>query len=540
MRIKILFLITLSIFGLFSCTEDDKGTTSKTTAQSTEPCGQSPSTSLTISHTTQALTIDGITATPWNTKADDMSPTIHSGTSTSSFIPQIVVHPVSNGAVVAWNDHAANPARVVLTAVNMSSSNFSATHTPVNSLGELLGMTVDDAGNVYVMTGDGKSASNGDGDGVHADNVTDIQKFDDNLTLLLRESMNLADLDNSKVALRSPGHSGSGRLAYGNGHLGLFFSRQTDQDSQGVIHQANMALKVSTDNLSIVDDGYASGHSWDQRMIYDSRVNDFIGYDLKDTYGRGVIIATPFTTVNIYASNNSYIQTNRAKIYTMKGGKWSHSVPYQWTYTRLGSIQLAKNGYAALFSTENSTTFNDDYITASFNLAFMHVKQDWSNSNYWDDATINLGAAHNNQWVTNDTSLNPCVTALAQEPYLVSGMQWRHENKGMVWLTDYSDKQNEHAQKPKLIKVADGQFLVLWEKWKTSTTATSSNNTNDYINTYAMLVDDYGNLLVGETELGTSARLQPGDDVTVIDGKATWVTGDPDNNALQMHIVQIQ
>ncbi|MEL0341646.1 MAG: hypothetical protein VXC58_04435, partial [Deltaproteobacteria bacterium] len=328
--------------------------------------------------------------------------------------------------------------------------------------------------------------------------------------------------------------------AYGNGHLGLFFSRQTDQDSQGVIHQANMALKVSTDNLSIVDDGYASGHSWDQRMIYDSRVNDFIGYDLKDTYGRGVIIATPFTTVNIYASNNSYIQTNRAKIYTMKGGKWSHSVPYQWTFTRLGSIQLAKNGYAALFSTENSTTFNDDYITASFNLAFMHVKQDWSNNNYWDEATINLGAAHNNQWVTNDTSLNPCVTALAQEPYLVSGMQWRHENKGMVWLTDYSDKQNEHAQKPKLIKVADGQFLVLWEKWKTSTTATSSNNTNDYINTYAMLVDDYGNLLVGETELGTSARLQPGDDVTVIDGKATWVTGDPDNNALQMHIVQIQ
>ena len=224
----------------------------------------------------------------------------------------------------------------------------------------------------------------------------------------------------------------------------------------------------------------------------------------------------------------------------MKGGKWSHSVPYQWTYTRLGSIQLAKNGYAALFSTENSTTFNDDYITASFNLAFMHVKQDWSNNNYWDDATINLGAAHNNQWVTNDTSLNPCVTALAQEPYLVSGMQWRHENKGMVWLTNYSDKQNEHAQKPKLIKVADGQFLVLWEKWKTSTTATSSNNTNDYINTYAMLVDDYGNLLVGETELGTSARLQPGDDVTVIDGKATWVTGDHDNNALQMHIVQIQ
>ena len=54
-------------------------------------------------------------------------------------------------------------------------------------------MTVEDAGNVYVMTGDGKSASNGDG--VHADNVTDIQNFDDNLTLLFRESINLEDLD---------------------------------------------------------------------------------------------------------------------------------------------------------------------------------------------------------------------------------------------------------------------------------------------------------------------------------------------------------
>ena len=77
-----------------------------------------------------------------------MSPTIHLGTSTSSFTPQIVVHPFSNGAVVAWNDYAANPARVVLTAVIMSSSTFSATQKPVNSLGELLGMTVDDAGNV--------------------------------------------------------------------------------------------------------------------------------------------------------------------------------------------------------------------------------------------------------------------------------------------------------------------------------------------------------------------------------------------------------
>lgn len=45
--------------------------------------------------------------------------------------------------------------------------------------------------------------------------------------------------------------------------------------------------------------------------------------------------------------------------------------------------------------------------------------------------------------------------------------------------------------------------------------------------------------LVVHEDLGSSVRLQPGDDVIAIDGKAVWVTGDAANNALFVHSVSL-
>jgi hypothetical protein len=543
------FVVVLSLIG---CKKNDASSESVGAITSGGDCSNGSSN---ITYEGKTVLITGTTAVPYDVDEDKLSPNTSvnftgTGTVYYAFKPQIIVKPWTKGAILAWNEWnstSGSTGKVILSIVDMSGSSYTMSHTEIDSLKDLLGFEVDDNDNAYVMTGDGNSvSSNGGGDGVHADNVTDIQKFNSSLVLQYRKSMNFASYDSSKNAIRSPSFFGSSRIAYGNSKLGLHFSRQGNEDSQNLVHQGSMFLQVNTSDGSIVKDSYLSGHSWDLRLIYDSNIGEFIGLDLSDMFGRGIIFSSPFNSFQITSDSGSYSNTTSSVVYGIKGGDMygSQNPVYQWTFSRLGDVAVGSAGYPVLFSTEKSTEVAGSYVHDSKNLALMHVKSDWKTPSYYDSSAFFGNGEVDNRWVTNDPTLSCAVTNNPQSPYLINGKQKSYLNKGVVWLTNYTDKAAENAQKPKIVKVDTDKFLILWEKWKasslTSHNASNSGKKDDFVSTYAMAVDQYGNVLAPEKNLGSTVRLHNGDDLTVIDGKAVWVTGDAETTTLTIHTISLK
>lgn len=92
------------------------------------------------------------------------------------------------------------------------------------------------------------------------------------------------------------------------------------------------------------------------------------------------------------------------------------------------------------------------------------------------------------------------------------GASFTSKNKEVVWLTDYSNIETEHVEKLKLVPLGDKEFVAIWEKW----------SRQSYTSTFAMVVDEYGNTLTSEKDLGV-ARIHRRDDTFVLNGKAAWI-----------------
>ena len=106
------------------------------------------------------------------------------------------------------------------------------------------------------------------------------------------------------------------------------------------------------------------------------------------------------------------------------------------------------------------------------------------------------------------------------------GNAYDGRNKQIAWLTSYSDLNSENAERPKLVRIGAGRYIVLWEKWTLGT----------YVETLGMVVDEYGNILEEATSLG-EPRLHRGDGAFALGEKAAWVVGERDVPQLVLYTV---
>jgi hypothetical protein len=193
-------------------------------------------------------------------------------------------------------------------------------------------------------------------------------------------------------------------------------------------------------------------------------------------------------------------------------------------YSSLGDVQFGNNGYVALFATENTpaTVPWPNFVAGSRNLALIHIVQNFEQLQHEgrsfdpDKYDVRIVDTH----LHNTAAENFEVIVEPYGPYTAY-------NKGVVWLTDYDDINDAHANRPKMVKINDDRFMVLWEKWTQT----------EYIETFAMIVDEYGHILSPATSLGNSARLHRGDDAFALGDKAAWVVGEADVPRLVLYTV---
>ncbi len=172
--------------------------------------------------------------------------------------------------------------------------------------------------------------------------------------------------------------------------------------------------------------------------------------------------------------------------------------------------------FAAEKNSEISSAYND-----SRNLALIHVRKDFM------DAPMNSENFYDIKLVTTDKEKNPNFETQEHKVlfYATSALDRDGINPGMVWLTNYTDKASETVMKPKLVKISSNLFVALWEKWTET----------GYVSTHAMVIDEYGNIIHPETDLG-QVRLQRGDEpVALADGTVAWVTGDRQAKKLTLY-----
>ena len=181
------------------------------------------------------------------------------------------------------------------------------------------------------------------------------------------------------------------------------------------------------------------------------------------------------------------------------------------TFSRLGEIALIDEeidpafGYLMLFSTESNGSLGAA-INGPRNLGLVRVRRNFETG---DPATgAHLDPDHPDAFTVT-----------------VDGAERTNE---LQWLTDYDDISNHHAERPKLVNVGCGTYVVLWEQWDGAAEA--------YLGTYAMAIDHTGAVLLPARQI-TDRHLPRGDDAFALDNTAAWLTGEAATGTLVLHRV---
>ena len=228
--------------------------------------------------------------------------------------------------------------------------------------------------------------------------------------------------------------------------------------------------------------GQNASHSFATRILHDG--TDFLVASLGDAYPRGLSIDR--VTANSKAGR---------VVYTYKRG-----TAYQFTHTELGDMTALPTGYGLVFSGEksNDASLATQSLNEARNIGYLLVAPNFSS-------------------IPQTSLLVPenMILSQGETSDIFSCEFGQQQNRGIRWLTDYTDKSAANATRSKLIALGDGRQLLLWEKW----TPTA------HVSTHGMVIDATGNVLQPEQNLG-STRLANGDRLILAGNRVCGVTAD--------------
>lgn len=298
--------------------------------------------------------------------------------------------------------------------------------------------------------------------------------------------------------------------------LGVILSRQRHD-----IHFGAIALVFDANTLSLLKNlDQTSGHSWGNILLDNTR-GDFVGLDLGDNYPRGIHLhrfnADRITSRVVYTFKTEH--GDKPNNPTNEGGSFAPyseistaAKPfYRWsndnqTYTELGGIVEGNDTYTIVFVGEpyggkalnNSRT--GTYLNDARNIGLIQVK-----ANFPPPPRVGNKEPSRVNVVTEDfvCSQGNSETGMF---YDYRGGVNQQQNVGIVWLTNYQDKEQTNASRLKVARLGDGNILLLWETW----------TPYEYVNTYAMKITQGGQILTNPVALGPHVRLSRQDDLLVL------------------------
>jgi len=464
-------------------------------------------------------------ALPFDTAAAGSEQLSYSGTST-----QIVGLASGNSLTVAWQGYDAGaPTSVKLTRFTRSAAGtFSPAWEKAVHLTRLAGMTTDGT-NFYVLSAANENLSHETTLMTYRPNVLVMTKFDDQGNQLWQRDLNSAEYLGdatdgvAETAIFSPLTSGTGVLAYGNGKVVVTLATNTLPDASiGQRHQRAQYFVVGEDGSGFKAAEETSWrHSFDQRLVFDGQ--DFVFMDLGDAGwympGAGIALRKIKPTANGADFNGS-----RQGVYIyVRQGETAGS--QNFSFTSVGDLELGATGYVALFSSETSNPGAtrsgwEQPVTEPRNVGLVHVTKGFDSvmEGQWNSADMILG----NTIIQGSVPTTINVTSSVVDSTGPSSTFTRPDKPeksftqtGIVWLTNLP--AGTSAERPKLVRIADGRYIAVWEEWSYAGTQLT------YVATKAMIVNEQGQVIRGATAI--NARLNPSgaDRPFLIDGSAAWI-----------------
>ncbi|WP_394828443.1 hypothetical protein [Pendulispora albinea] len=418
-------------------------------------------------------------------------------------LPEIV--PVAGGSfidlAVRNTDESAGAQVAVVRVEPDASGAWRVTRNyQLRSLGWLLGFARGADGSYYYATGtkDPDVTKTFPAPKQYRANVVRALRFDPEGKALFDidvDTARPAAVKDSEPIVR-PGTASSSRLSVGGNVLGLFHGINTEPDSNGTRHQkaTSTFFDASSGAVRKASSIWVS-HSFDQRHLVDG--NDIYEAHLGDAYPRAVVM----TRVRDAAAGPA------REVFRPKGDTGANN-----TFTRLGNLARidagpASGSYLALIATERTTT-TGSLVSGSRDLALVRLTPNFATGAEADVLDRTFGAE------SQVTSGGKAVT------------------NRLLYLTDYDTTApgKTHAERPKLVSVGNGEFIVLWEQW------TLEGDKQTFNGTFAMRIDGNGKILAAAKNV-SQHHLPRGDDAVAYGGGAAWVTGDKTTRAITVHRV---
>lgn len=471
----------------------------------------------------------GVDGTPFDTQLDFNS---GPGDSQNVYSPakQFVLVQNNTGQLgIVWQDRKDNIS-IKLTWLGNDLRSSNTLSLPNSRNEKLVTVTYDDNGIIYYLTIQPGNIDNA----TETDRTATLYKINvDGQQLMQRsldtsvQQLNILSSDN-KVA----------SLCYLNGNLGLIVDRVMHKTADQLNHHGAIAVVFDANTLALsVNHEQTSGHSFEGSILTSSSSGQFVGVDVGDNYPRGVNLhkfdrmKRTSRVVHTFKTAHGSKPTSPAgqsyPVYSeISGGGTTY---YQWsndnrTYTELGGVIEAKNGYTVIFAgetTPDGRTLDNarvrDNLNDPRNIGLVQVISNFEH------------ASGSGNEVTDDLVRTRGLTETSGF-YTFGGSRSAQRNAGVVWLTHYQDKNQENVSRLKTVKLNDGNILLLWEKW----------TPDHYVNTYAMKVDEVGNPLTEVVEMGTQVRLNRRDDVWQIGNAVYLIAGDKNERKLELMVLKLK
>ena len=438
--------------------------------------------------------------TPWVVTTDTSAPGNFAipGTAVGT-VPKIITIANYDGSLDAAWISTASPPRIVITHIVPDNATYKAAwHLRPDTLAFLGGFARDAAGAMYYLTTVAEDLTTQPLPSLlHRPNIAHLVKLSPLGAEVFRTDLRTNFERAGAEPLYSPMTWGTSQLAVGGGRVVMTMSCNTEFDPQvNSRHQWHISIgaDAATGTLNLYKPAF--GHCWDHRLIFDE--GKFINASLGDAGLRGIGVA-------------DVVKSWHKVAFAIKGGD-STTVPfYQNVFTRLGDLAPGQAGYGLLFTTEKTSTYSggSSPVISARNVAFAHVRSDFAQvttnpANQYDVAIVDTNSG------------NPAAETFDVPIKDYWGTTYAGKNKGLVWLTNYTNRTTENAERPHLVSIGGSHFIALWERWTLTAHA----------DTLAAVIDEYGNVVKAPRSIGTTVRLHRQDSPVRFGTKAAWAVGE--------------
>ncbi len=451
-----------------------------------------------------AASVEALQLTPFDVDRQDLvGPDSHSAQYGKT--PEIVVSPGLGRIEVALRSFDAEGVvrALVLRFEDQGSGLVLTRALEAPSLGLLLGFVAAPDGGFFYATGteDEDVSSTYPAEGAHRRNVVRVYRVDADGEILFDVDLDHArgQLPTDSEPIVNPGVAASARLGLAGNQLALVHGNNTapDPDLDGTRHQKALTTILDATTGAITDaNGIWCSHSFDQRYLSDG--DDLYELHLGDAYPRQIVVSRI----------RGGMSGGGTALYRPKGTLGNNN-----TFTRLGGIARidsgsGSGGFLALFASER-TTDTTSRVNGSRDLALVRTVPDFASGAAADALDTGFGTTFD----------------------VVSAGS--NATNRVLWLTSFHEDApgTMHAERPKLLPLSGGQFLVLFERWSSMGLTSPT-----FDGTYAMRIDGSGAVLASATQVSTH-HLPRGDDAFVYEGEGCWVTGDSVVHTLTLHCV---